>query len=356
MPCLEPANRPSPERLFYFRLAGTSKECYAFRINFELTNFIMRSFSHVLFILVAALFIGFIPVSFVSAATTVSGVSPTTVTANQPSVFSATVSSDIGIQSCNLYVDMNDEGEMEVNGNVASKTYTFTSGGSRLAFVFCRDIAGKPKSGPNTAIWINGEIVNTGAFSNNSTPAAPAATSASPVAETSQTPVPTETEHSILLTLPQAGSLIKLACEEGAEINDPCKAVYYVGRDNKRHSFPNSKVFFTWYAGFENVISVTAEIMASLPIGKNVTYRPGIRLVKFQSLNKVYAISKTEGLRWVTTEALASEKYANDWNTKVDDIDDSFFGNYKFGNDILNSGDYNVSAETTSAGTIDDIL
>lgn len=317
----------------------------------------MRNQSHLLFILATALFLGFVPASFASAATTVSGVSPTTVTANQPTTFSATVSSDLGIQSCNLYIDMNDVGQMEVNGGVASKSYTFTSGGSRLAFVFCRDTAGKPKSGANTAIWINGEIVNTGAFSNDND-SAPAAPTSNPPATTNnnQTSTSTGSQPSTSLSLPASGTLIKLECGEGADVNDPCKAVYYVGKDGKRHSFPNSKVFFTWYAGFDNVVTVSPEVMASLPIGKNVTYRPGVRLVKFQSLNKVYAVSKTEGLRWISTEALASEKYGDNWNTKVDDIDDTFFGNYKFGSDILNSSDYNVGAETTSAGSIDDVL
>jgi hypothetical protein len=309
------------------------------------------------FLVLSALALAFClaPTSLAHAATTVSGVSPTTVTANQAATFSASVSSDIGIQSCNLYIDMNDVGAMEVNGNVASKSYTFTSGGSRLAFVFCRDTAGKPKSGANTAIWINGDIVNTGAFSNDTSSAAPASTPpATP--NTSATATSTGSQPSTSLTLPPSGSLIKLECKEGADINDPCKAVYYVGKDNKRHSFPNSKVYFTWYAGFDGVLTVAPEIMAGLPIGKNVTYRPGVRMVKFQSLNKVYAVSKMEGLRWITTEAIANDAYGLDWNTKVDDIEDAFFGNYKFGSDILDTSGYNASNETILAASIDDIF
>src|SRR5262249_55020698 len=148
----------------------------------------------------------------------------------------------------------------------------------------------------------------------------------------------------------------KLACPTNAAVDHPCKAVYYVGKDGKRHAFPNSKVFFTWYANFNEVETISSAAMSAYPLSKNVTYRPGIRMVKFTTLNNVYAVSKGGMLRWVTTEGVASAIYGSGWNTKIDDIADTFYGDYRFGTDISDIANYNLMAEMDAAKTIDDTL
>ena len=149
------------------------------------------------------------------------------------------------------------------------------------------------------------------------------------------------------------GSLIKLACPSGAEVNHPCKAVYYHGADGKRHAFPNERVFFTWYADFSSVAEVSATELAALSLGKNVTYRPGVRMVKFTTENKVYAVDRAGVLRWVTTEGIAISLYGADWNKKIDDISDVFFSNYPKGTAITSSTDFAPGAATTAATSID---
>lgn len=153
--------------------------------------------------------------------------------------------------------------------------------------------------------------------------------------------------------LPPTGSLIKLSCAAEADVNDPCKAVYYYGADLKRHAFTNERVYFTWYADFSGVRTVTQSAMSSISLGSNATYRPGVRMVKFISLPKVYAVSRNGLLRWVTSEATATSLYGTLWNQKIDDISDAFFTNYQFGADITSSGDYNPANETSTVSTID---
>lgn len=155
---------------------------------------------------------------------------------------------------------------------------------------------------------------------------------------------------------PGPGSLIKLACGGGSSVNDPCTAVYFYGHDGKRHAFPNDKVYFTWYANFSTVQTVSPSFMASLPLGENVTYRPGTRLVKVTTDPKTYAVGLGGTLRWVTSEAAAASLYGSDWNQKVDDIPDAFFIDYRAGADVAAASDFSPSAESAFAATIDDDL
>lgn len=158
------------------------------------------------------------------------------------------------------------------------------------------------------------------------------------------------------LAAPAQGSLIKIACPAGAKPDHPCKAVYFYGHDNRRHAFTNDKIYFTWYSDFGTVQTVSPAFLASIPLGQNVTYRPGIKMVKFQSLDKVYAVALGGTLRWVKTEALGSSLYGADWNKKIDDVSDASFSDYRFGSDIAIAVDYDKAGELAAATRIDNDL
>ena len=79
-----------------------------------------------------------------------------------------------------------------------------------------------------------------------------------------------------------------------------------------------------------------------------MTYRPGAKLVKIQTDPKVYAVSRNGVLHWVKTEALATALYGANWNTRVDDVPDTFFTNYTVGTPIENVWDINIGNEYTS--------
>lgn len=155
---------------------------------------------------------------------------------------------------------------------------------------------------------------------------------------------------------PAPGSLIKLTCQNGAGAGDPCKAVYYYGGDGNRHAFPNEGVYFSWYPDFAGVQTVAASFMASLQLGPNVTYRPGVKMVKFLTLDKAYAVGLGGELRWVTSEAVARDLYGPAWNALIDDVADTFYTDYRFGADIATAAAYDKAAELAAAPTIDDGL
>lgn len=147
-------------------------------------------------------------------------------------------------------------------------------------------------------------------------------------------------------------SLIKLDCPSGAAVDDPCKAVYYYGSDRKRHAFPTDRVYFSWYPDFSTVTTVSASEMAAISLGSNVTYRPGVKMIKIATDPKVYVVAAGGALRWVTGEAVATSLYGSAWNTKIDDVSDAFFVNYTVGADISEASSFSPSQETANAVSI----
>ena len=125
------------------------------------------------------------------------------------------------------------------------------------------------------------------------------------------------------------------ACTSGSLIkSSSLPAVYYCGANGKRYVFVNDKAYFSWYADFSGVQIVSDTTLASITIGGNITYRPGVRMVKIQSDPKTYVVARGGTLRWVQTEAAAARLYGSNWNKMIDDVSDSFFVNYKVGTSI----------------------
>ena len=125
-------------------------------------------------------------------------------------------------------------------------------------------------------------------------------------------------------------------CAPGLRVkNTSDPAVYFCGSDGKRHAFPNQKIHDSWYNGDFNGVAILSDAaLANVPLGVNVTYRPGERLVKIQTDPKVYAVDKNATLRWVPSEEVAQVLYGADWNQMVDDVPDSFFADYTIGDPI----------------------
>jgi hypothetical protein len=111
-------------------------------------------------------------------------------------------------------------------------------------------------------------------------------------------------------------------------------SVYYCGADGRRYVFPNANAYATWYKDFSTVQTVTPEEMAAVSLGGNVTYRPGMKMVKIQTDSKVYAVDRNGTLRWVSSPTVASKYYGSAWAKKVEDIPDAFFTNYKIGEPV----------------------
>ncbi len=105
-------------------------------------------------------------------------------------------------------------------------------------------------------------------------------------------------------------------------------AVYYMGADGYRYVFPNDKTYFTWYSNFDTVEWMSDADLGKIQIGGNVTYKPGVKMIKINTDPKVYAVHENGALYWVDSEATATTLYGSAWNTRIDDVADAFFSNY----------------------------
>ncbi|KKR91178.1 MAG: LPXTG-motif cell wall anchor domain protein [Parcubacteria group bacterium GW2011_GWC2_42_12] len=116
-----------------------------------------------------------------------------------------------------------------------------------------------------------------------------------------------------------AGDLIKMA---------GLSSVYYLAADGKRYVFPNESTYFSWYGDFSGVVTIPQAELESYPLGKNVTVRPGTKLVKITTNPKVYAVTTGGTLVAVPDEATAATLYGANWNKRIIDVPDAFFTNY----------------------------
>ncbi len=124
---------------------------------------------------------------------------------------------------------------------------------------------------------------------------------------------------------------LSMLCVNDTLIKGSQRTVYYCGRDGKRYVFPNEKTYKSWFTDFKDVVTIADTTLAQITIGGNVTYRPGIRMVKFPTDPQVYAIDAGGTFRPIPSETIALSLYGPNWNQLIDDLSDVFFVNYRMG-------------------------
>ncbi len=152
-------------------------------------------------------------------------------------------------------------------------------------------------------------------------------------------------------SLPANASVV--SAQPGQLIKGSFDTVYYYGTDEKRYVFPTEKTYKSWYGeDWSGVVTIPDKELMSIPLGGNVTYRPGVKLLKITTDPKVYAVGAGGTLRWIETEDLAVELYGADWAKNVDDLPDAFYINYRQGSHITAKSDFNPSGEKAEATSI----
>ncbi|MEK7116256.1 MAG: hypothetical protein AAB879_02570, partial [Patescibacteria group bacterium] len=126
-------------------------------------------------------------------------------------------------------------------------------------------------------------------------------------------------------------------------IKGSTSTVYFYSNDGKRYVFPNEKTFASWYPISQRVLTMEDAHLAFMPLGGNVTIKPGSALVKITTDPRVYAVDRGRVLRWVTTENLAGSLYGANWNKSVIDIPDALFRNYLIGAPIEHATDISIA-------------
>ena len=145
----------------------------------------------------------------------------------------------------------------------------------------------------------------------------------------------------IVQAAPSSGDLVK-----------PQVPPYTIWSGSKALCLPTERIYTSWYTDFSTVRTVSDQELASYPLGGNVTYRPGTRLVKVTTDPKVYAIGRNGILRWVQTEDIARQLFGTLWAQQVDDLPDAFFTNYHIDAAVTSSADYLPAQEQDRSPTI----
>jgi hypothetical protein len=127
------------------------------------------------------------------------------------------------------------------------------------------------------------------------------------------------------------------AAGAGDLVTASLSAVYFVGYDGSRYTFPNSATYNTWYSDFSDVMTISDSAMADIALGGNVVMRAGSTWIKIQSSSKTYAVSTDGMIHWVESEEVAEGLAGSDWNTMIMDVPDTFFVDYTAGTSLAAS-------------------
>ena len=143
-------------------------------------------------------------------------------------------------------------------------------------------------------------------------------------------------------------------------------AVYYYADNGKRYVFPTQAIYFSWYTGFSTIKTVSHSIITSVPFGGNVIAKPGTYLVQFVSMDtpfrvldsKVYVLTATGQLRWITSASTAASLYGADWEKKIIAVPEVYktnYGNAVAGADVNSTADYSKVSVEATVRTISDL-
>lgn len=263
----------------------------------------------------------------------VGSVSPLSAVYTVPQTYSVSASDASGVANCTLIVSSIYDTEMVYNGDtgVWEVEYTFTTERSANSIrARCTDTLGNETLGDSRIISVED----------------------APIA-TSEVDATDWTDSELIAASPV---LIKTVCPGNEDFTHPCRTVYFLDNKGSRHAFPNEKVFFTWYDDYTNLHLVSDDVMSDFPLGKNVTYHPGTKLVKYQTVPTVYAVERYSVLRPLASESVAIELYGDSWNQQIDDISEAFYANYSYGDPVETHDDFDVTTQTRSVDSINDNL
>lgn len=110
-------------------------------------------------------------------------------------------------------------------------------------------------------------------------------------------------------------------------------SVYFLDNNNSRHAYPVLAVWQSYFGDdFSRVQTISAEIMATYSLGKNVPFKTN-SLIKIPSVPKVYQVEDSS-IRWIKTEAAAKNLFGDNWASLIKNLPESFFGDYIEGSAI----------------------
>ncbi len=124
---------------------------------------------------------------------------------------------------------------------------------------------------------------------------------------------------------------------------DSGRSVYLAATDGKRYLFATESQFYGWYQSFASVRSVPASSLASMPLGGNVLYRPGYRLVRAASSPRIYSVSEQGVLHWIVSPYVLADIFGKNWPSRVDIVPDTQLTDYTYGQPVIDAAFYSMA-------------
>jgi len=117
------------------------------------------------------------------------------------------------------------------------------------------------------------------------------------------------------------------------------KSIFYLAKDGKRYIFPNQGTFKSWFGDYTLIRQISNDELFKIPLGGNVFYRPGSKILQTASDPKYYFVNLNGVLSPFDSEYTIKDVYGSDWKKQVEEIENFYFTNYKIGNEIYSVSD-----------------
>ena len=137
--------------------------------------------------------------------------------------------------------------------------------------------------------------------------------------------------------LPSAG----MTTEAVAAMKLSTSNVVYLIDGSSRKTIPSEAVYFSWFASWDSVQTVSQDTLNSYSLSGSATFAPG-SLVKMTNDPKVYVVGEDGKLHWITSQTVAYTIYGADWNQGIVDISFADFTSYPVGTQIQSEHDIDL--------------
>jgi hypothetical protein len=149
--------------------------------------------------------------------------------------------------------------------------------------------------------------------------------------------------------------------QDGDVVQDPLESgdtLMHVMFDGARYTVPIGINFTSWYGedacpSCAGVMEIESPMNASIPLGGNVTLKPGSKILTIASDTNMWVVDSCATARAVTP-GVAQDIYGTDWADRLVIMPDVFFVDYLIGEPVDSALDYDLVA--AEARTIEEEL
>jgi hypothetical protein len=124
----------------------------------------------------------------------------------------------------------------------------------------------------------------------------------------------------------------------GVLFRSPSSDVYYMGRDGKRHAFPNADIFKSWFGDDAPVMTVATYQLSRADLGENVTLKPG-SLARISGETPLYVVDLGQVLHEILSKTFLVILQSPPWSDLIYSLSPGLVENYLLAEPILSESE-----------------